>query len=685
MPSWSDLLLGLVHTGLGIRPDRRLDLARTLEAIEQGRYLAAASVLRDVLDTELAPEICRQLGLRRKLKPQKEAISKIIGGIAHDEPLLDEPTTPVVLRAYPTSSHRLLVQLGFRALITTNYDDLLERAWPRGRQLRAYSWSHSNGGDLLAGDASIIKLHGDTAHLNDIILAREDYRGPQFSSRAREACRVLLAANQPLWLGYGHDDPDLDLLLDEGRSTIGITGGFAIHASRDPALQRRLRQAQISAIPLDSYDDVTPYLQALAVRRGTPVSFAATLASPLAAAGPALVASFVQDFGLDLEQWQIEPGSDRLSLELPALQYKRMKQLLAERNTDLWQVLVLHHVVAFDGVTIAPVRTSESLIVNAAAQPSGEAPARDELVKMDSFVSSLRGESASRARPGVQTSPSTPDGAVERDPIRFSIFSRLLDRSKAWGLLLERCRKERGPLAVLVHGSNSQDLPLFLERIYCHFNDDAEGIPHKVHDIALEEDGGRPQTAAEWEARLRQSAGYHGKLTMAYVLGRSLVNDPVMFLIHGTDYGPFQTLEGQELSALVQFISVNLPSVLEQLTSRSKRRFRLVIPIEHTTFDCSLDPTWSALDGALKVADERGLKYLPLPELTLPTWREVRESIVEFLEDREIRDYPAELLDRCEQVCREQKMHPSFSGLADAVYHMIDPLVRAKARTPHRR
>lgn len=409
--SWPTLLRGLCEAAMRIRPDRRKDIAWTLHAIDRGSYLDAASMLRRVLGPEFTSELKCQLGLQRSLCPCAAAIAAALRGEGN-EPLIDVEACDVPLHPRPTLSHRILVQLGFRAIITTNFDDLLERACPSGHPLPSYSWSYAGIAEAMHGGAFILKLHGDVAHPSDIIFTREDYRGEQFVSRARKLSGALLATHRPLWIGYGHNDPDLDLLLDEGRATIGISGGFAIESSHDPGLRLRLEHAGISLIPLDSHAEVPRYLQQLAVALDRPVSFSVVLDLPWTneadakRLGQALAAA-LQPFGLDPELWTTFPGSVTLHFELPAGEYTRLVGLLVCHDPTLLQVLRLHHVREVDGVAVDP---SHATTATTTTSPTGVRPARTlPATQADGSTPKHAGESAGNVAPSVSVLAATPD------------------------------------------------------------------------------------------------------------------------------------------------------------------------------------------------------------------------------------------------------------------------------------
>ncbi|MDX1994020.1 MAG: SIR2 family protein [bacterium] len=121
-------------------------------------------------------------------------------------------------QAAPADAHRILAEIPFQAVITTNFDLLLEEVYPRRTPTLDYT-QRGNIQRVLAEDAfHIFKAHGDyngEAH-NPPILTRSQYRNlllnkhPAYS----EYLRRVLSEKHVLFLGYSLQDPDLNFVLD---------------------------------------------------------------------------------------------------------------------------------------------------------------------------------------------------------------------------------------------------------------------------------------------------------------------------------------------------------------------------------------------------------------------------------------------------------------------------------------
>jgi hypothetical protein len=116
-------------------------------------------------------------------------------------------------------AHRLVVQVPFAALVTTNYDMLLERAWNAVRGDWPRVFTHRDAAQLgtLLFDVApfILKAHGDADKPESIILTSRDYNSLIHGNPAFNAIfSSLLLTKAILFVGYSLHDPDFKLLMD---------------------------------------------------------------------------------------------------------------------------------------------------------------------------------------------------------------------------------------------------------------------------------------------------------------------------------------------------------------------------------------------------------------------------------------------------------------------------------------
>lgn len=123
----------------------------------------------------------------------------------------------------PGVSHRHFAQLPFDTIYTTNFDLLLEEAYALIRKpyrsLVGELQMPFHGGPLTA---SIVKMHGDLRHEEQIIVTQEDYdkyldEYPVISTHLS----AMLITKTALFIGYSLSDPDFKHIRDVVRSRLG--------------------------------------------------------------------------------------------------------------------------------------------------------------------------------------------------------------------------------------------------------------------------------------------------------------------------------------------------------------------------------------------------------------------------------------------------------------------------------
>ena len=240
LPGWGKLLGKMVQQVRDQAPGRP-DLPQLDSLLNSGRFLQVADYCRERLgDAQYF------MFLKEQLKPTAKGIP-------------------------PT--HQTITKLPFRAIVTTNYDKLLERAYGLLTEDTPPILTHDEeaalGVSLFDNPFFILKAHGDIGNPESIILTSRDYRKitherPAFSS----VFSALLMTNAVLFLGYSLGDPDLNLLLDGQLSTFKdvVPPRFAL--MEDVGEVGSLVLKKSAGIDVQSYEkgrheEVLEYLKAL--------------------------------------------------------------------------------------------------------------------------------------------------------------------------------------------------------------------------------------------------------------------------------------------------------------------------------------------------------------------------------------------------------------------------------------
>lgn len=258
LPTWHGLLTALIDRAEQSAGQSAVDEMRKL--LERGRYLDVADHCRTILGTSV-----------------HEILSMVRGA---NEPI---PQPHKVLRALP-----------WAAIVTTNYDKLLERAygeigdWPK---TPTHADTSMLGTVLFDRAFFILKAHGDIDRPDTIVLSTTDYRDITHSNAAFQSFISAMLLNYCLlFVGYSLSDPDFRLLLDRQLTTFKgyAPPRYAIMEDVGPVeAQVLFRNAGINVIsyPKGEHGTVVEFLEALTSEIGAKKETAAT-AVPLAARGP---------------------------------------------------------------------------------------------------------------------------------------------------------------------------------------------------------------------------------------------------------------------------------------------------------------------------------------------------------------------------------------------------------------
>ena len=223
LPTWRELLKLIVEEMRAEDPNRA-DLKELDALIDAGKLLEVA-------------DYCKE-----KLGPQRlnEVLSEQLRGDTGDVP---EP-------------HKIIVSLPFAAVVTTNYDKLIERAYadvgavPKAPTHRDID---SLGSLLFAKTRFILKAHGDIDRPDTLVLTTRDYQEIIHANPAfNEIFSALLLTYAILFVGYSLSDPDFRLLLDRQLRIFGeyVPLRYALMSGISSVEQDVLwRTARIKVIP----------------------------------------------------------------------------------------------------------------------------------------------------------------------------------------------------------------------------------------------------------------------------------------------------------------------------------------------------------------------------------------------------------------------------------------------------
>ena len=247
-PLWKGLLDGMIHwcEDHGVLDEDRVgDL---LDFVAKGYLIEAGQELQDVFDD-----------------PSKlmQCLGEII--LCKNQARIRE-------------AHRLIAQIPFRAIITTNYDKFIEGAFwaENGLPLQKYYQRTLSGVLEMFWQRKpfILKLHGDLNDPTSIVLGYRAYERLLYADNAYRFClETIFATSSVLFMGFGGSDPDLDGIVSRVAAFDGRRRchWMLVPAGTFPSLKakRLLKDKGINLVQYEkdeSHSGVVTLLRALAQR-----------------------------------------------------------------------------------------------------------------------------------------------------------------------------------------------------------------------------------------------------------------------------------------------------------------------------------------------------------------------------------------------------------------------------------
>jgi hypothetical protein len=154
-------------------------------------------------------------------------------------------------------AHALIADLPVQEFVTTNYDPLVELAAADvGRKITVLPFEEAE-----PGRPWLLKLHGDAAHPESIVLTREEYL--QFGDTRAALAGVLhslLLTRHVLFVGTSMLDDDLIRIAHQVRSALQLQGPVpnrrtgTVLALREDAARARLWERDVETVAMGSRD-----------------------------------------------------------------------------------------------------------------------------------------------------------------------------------------------------------------------------------------------------------------------------------------------------------------------------------------------------------------------------------------------------------------------------------------------
>ena len=167
-----------------------------------------------------------------------------------------EDIFPTDISSYEhTKTHRLMLQLGFRGYVTTNYDLCLESAAAHeGEHVVSCSYADLDSAAILnPSNKFICHIHGRAASQDELIITPSDYYEVYSQTNLRKTLESLFSEYSALFVGYSFRDYEIRNILEN-----------LAHAYRDASRWRNAREhfAVLGKQPDDTCTELREQLDA---------------------------------------------------------------------------------------------------------------------------------------------------------------------------------------------------------------------------------------------------------------------------------------------------------------------------------------------------------------------------------------------------------------------------------------
>ena len=196
LPGWGDLLISLLDRAVAVQHIGAGEGKKLRKAVKDEKFLFVAETVRRRLGAGEFDEALDQLFRGENLRP--------------------------------TRRHKTISEIPFSAIITTNYDKLIEAAYAQGGHIPP-TYTFDNAPDIISSLSHnrffIMKAHGDIDRKNTIILSEKDYRDIVYRNPGyRAALTTLFITKTILFVGTSLTDTDVNLVLESVSESFGGKG-----------------------------------------------------------------------------------------------------------------------------------------------------------------------------------------------------------------------------------------------------------------------------------------------------------------------------------------------------------------------------------------------------------------------------------------------------------------------------
>jgi WD40 repeat protein len=175
--------------------------------------------------------------------------------------------------AKPGPVHQSVARLDIPAILTTNFDPLIELAEPPSRPV--YTWKESPQAlhDLESDRPVLLKIHGTANRADTVVMAELEYHQARSNQSYQAVLSYLFRGYTFLFLGYGMNDPlDIDLVLKRNTEYFGPAARQHYALMKQPSAteprasewDRYQREFNIQVLGFRDYGDLAALVESIA-------------------------------------------------------------------------------------------------------------------------------------------------------------------------------------------------------------------------------------------------------------------------------------------------------------------------------------------------------------------------------------------------------------------------------------
>lgn len=203
----------------------------------------------------LAQDLCARASL--PLSGDLPAVARSYESRNGRHSLIDYISKKIEPHRSPMPTHEEVARIPFKVVVTTNWDELLERAFEKLGRNYALVVKDSDVAFVSSATTPIVKLHGTISQKDTLVVSDRDYY--DFLGRQPGLAGLLrswMLTSTVLYLGYNLGDPDFKAVFYECQRVLGPLKrrAYAIQLNPSKTVVDDWQQENVQVLAADAFD-----------------------------------------------------------------------------------------------------------------------------------------------------------------------------------------------------------------------------------------------------------------------------------------------------------------------------------------------------------------------------------------------------------------------------------------------